>query len=359
MRVLISVCILLFAVNTCNAQPSAGSGGNGTTAGIFVQGTEVRSGPVASMLEAFSNAFNPWQDNTHWPLYAYSVDGLASGFCENFSRTSLARDSAFVGRVAGALLDGIPRYMGIQIDNTSGFRYICRQVTESPQGFADVLNDYIFSIEGVETSVHRGRLERLGRSAVVVEDSPVVREACVRRVTSGSLSSAGVFERLRFAGSFDGEGDEIRWVGSGSGGQSEQRQVELIWSEGSGESTSVWNLVRGLQEGWELWQFAPSEPVRIGGSFVVSYDNSSRRIEVDDSIASSWNNGDIEWEGMPSVVQGEVEPFEMWYVPPFCGVSDDEPWYLVSDERLDIDGSERFRTRIVPLSPIAGAVAQR
>ena len=354
MRALITICILLLAANSGIAQPSTGGDDSGTKAGIFVHGTKVRTGPVASMLEAFSNAFNPWQDNTHWPLHAYSVDGLTSGFCESFSRTSLARGAAFVGRVAGALHDSAPRYMGIQIDNASGFRYICRQVTESPSGFADVLNDYIFGIEGVGTSLHRGRLKHLGQSTVVIEDSQTVRETCVRQVTSGSLSLVTESDRLRFADSFGGEGNEIRWIGSNE--RSEESLVELVWLEGSAQSTSVWDLVEGLGNGRELWQFVPRESERIGGRFVVSYDSSSREIEVDDSITSLWNNGDIEWEGMPSVAQDE---FEMWYIPPFCGVSSDEPWYLVSDERPGIDLDERFRARIVPLSPVARAVAHR
>ena len=357
MRVLITVCILFLGANSCNAQPSAGSDDNGTRAGIFVYGTEVRSGPVAAMLEAFSNAFNPWQDNTHWPLYAYSVDGLGGGACESFSRTSLARGSGFVGRVTGALLDGAPRYMGIQIGDSPGFRYICRQVTRNPIGFADVLNNYIFGIEGVGISVHGGRLEHLDRSTIVVEDSTVGREECVRRVTSGNLSLATESDRLSMTAMFDGEGDSIRWIASNA--QPDQSPVMVTWVDSSDQLISVSDLVGGIQRGRELWQFVPREPERIGGSFVVSYDNSSGQIEIDDSLASLWNHGDIEWEGMPSVVQNEVGSFEMWYIPPFCGVSGDEPWYLVSDERLGIDARETFRTRIVPLNSTARAVAQR
>ena len=352
MKILLSVCMLLFALSVGADQPLAVREHSERTDGYFVQGTEIRSGPVTTMLEAFSQVFNPWQNNANWPMHAYDLTALGPNFCATYGRVLSVRDLALVGRVAGGLLDNSQRYIGIQTFDDSQFDDICRQVTNPIERsmFIDVLNGYLNNVEGFGKNVNRGRLERINPSMALIKDSPTTNETCIRRLYSGALSSMHV-------DGHDNEDKELRW--SGSVGEPENSSVVLIWDAVSDQSKSVRGMVESLRKDTDMWQFIPRNPEQIGGSFLVTYNGLSNQRRIGDTGTSLWNNGDIEWEGMLKVEADNAGSFGMWYQPPFCGVSDDDPWYLISDRKLEVDADERFRARIAPLRSTIHAVAHR
>ena len=78
-RIRLSVCILLLAPSLCVAQDREDN--HRSAPAIVVNGEQVSAGPFWSMLEAFSKAFDPGQDNVRWPLYAYDLTSLGLVFC--------------------------------------------------------------------------------------------------------------------------------------------------------------------------------------------------------------------------------------------------------------------------------------
>ena len=341
MNLLISLGILLLA-------PSIGA------AQTVVRGTEANIGPVASMLEAFSRAFNPRQDNARWPLYAYDVDEPTLGLCGSYSHGLSAHGPAFVTRVSSGLLDGSPRYMGIQIGDEHEFQNICEQITMNRDVFKHRLDDFLGEIEGFGETLHHGRLARL----VPQMQWNGTDAACVRALNAGVLSSMTDHPRTLPSHDSDRESEGFRWIGQIA--ETEQSSIEMRWSPVANAATrSVTDVFNNLSNGGNVWQFIPHDPERIGGSFLITPDDQPHRAEADTPVTGMWNSHDIEWDAMPTVPSDGSRPFTMWYMSPFCGVDDNEPWYVVSNRRFRIDGDWEFRTTLMPFRRPVESLAPR
>ena len=341
MKIRPSACILLLVSSVCAAQESERNPQSAPA--VVVNGVEVDTGPFSTMLEAFSKAFNPGQENVRWPLYAYDIGQLGNEFCQEHGEKLSASGAAFVGPVSSGLIDRSPRYTGIQITDTSWFVGACTELLNRQENFERVLDDYLFSIEGFGEHLHGGRLAR------IVVDSPpesyvfagTYDVRCVRQIKSGTLSDASV------------SGHEGLWWASRSG-NSEHDPVVLTWGTATDPvHRTITEMIESLSQNTEMWQFTPRDPEQFGGHFLISFNASSRPLDLDSSFTSIWNNGDIEWEGMSSDDYYRNGRFDMWYFPPFCGASVEDSWYLVSKYRLGFDRDLGFRARLVPLRPAA------
>ena len=341
MNLLISLGILLLVPNIGAAQ-------------TVVRGTEANFGPVASMLEAFSKAFNPRQDNARWPLYAYDVDEPTLDLCGSYGHVLSAHGPAFVTRVSSDLLDGPPRYMGIQIGDEPEFRSICGQITRDRDAFKHRLDAFLGEIEGFGQILRPGHLARL----VPQFEWNGTDAACARALNAGVLSSMTDHPRTPPSHDSDREGEGFQWIGHIA--ESEHSSIEMRWSPVANAATrSVVDMFNSLSNGGNVWQFIPHDPERIGGSFLITHDDQSHRAEADTPVTGMWNSHDIEWEAMPTAPSGESRPFTMWYMSPFCGVDDNEPWYIVSNRKFRIDGDWGFRTTLMPFRPLVERLAPR
>lgn len=90
-----------------------------------IRANEVEVGLGTKLMQVVSIAFNPWQHNTDWPLFAYPVSNVfSSRTCDSLT-ASLAGEVAFV-RPASLIVQDKPReFLGIQIDNVSQLLRIC------------------------------------------------------------------------------------------------------------------------------------------------------------------------------------------------------------------------------------------
>ena len=343
MRIRPSACVLLLVSSFCVAQEREQS--HHSAPAIIVNGVQVTAGPFASMLEAFSKAFNPGQDNVSWPLYAYSIEQLGNDFCWEHGEKLSASAAAFVSPVSSGLIDRSPRYTGIQITDTSSFIDACMDLLERPKDFEQGLNDYLSKIEGFGKYLRDGRLEKLD-----LNKSLRVADACVRHLKLGTLSdaSAGGHTELRL----DGQAENT-----------EQYSVELTWSMDTGSVELTWStatdsaqrtiteMIESLNPGTEMWQFTPRDPGQFGGHFLISFNAPQEDSSRDRSFPSPslWHGGDIEWEGMSGDDYYRKGSFDMWYLPPFCGEAADGAWYLVSKYRLGFDRDLGFRAWLAPV----------
>ena len=189
MKIRPSACTLFLVSSLCVAQEWEQS--YHSAPAIVVNGVEVEAGPFSPMLEAFSKAFNPGQDNVRWPLYGYSIGQLESNFCAEHGERLSAGGAAFVGPASSGLMDRSPRYTGIQITDLSWFIRACIELVNRQENFERVLDEYLDSIEGFGEYLNGGRLERINSSSASQVPSGSGGDAdvaCVRQLSSGGCA---------------------------------------------------------------------------------------------------------------------------------------------------------------------------
>lgn len=349
MRIRSSACVLLFVSSLCVAQEWEQS--RHSAPAIIVNGVKVTAGPFAPMLEAFSKAFNPRQDNVRWPLYAYDIGQLEDNFCQEHGEKLSGSAAAFVGPVSSGLIDRSPRYTGIQITDASWFIGACMELVERQENFEQVLNGYLRNVEGFGEYLRDGRLEKIdfgniSKSHGAANDNSN-SFACVRQLESGTLSDTSV-----------GGQTELSWDRQVA--SAEQDSVRLTWSTAADPTQkTIAEMIESLDHGAEVWQFTPRDPGQIGGHFLISFNALQGHLPKDDPSTSLWNDGDIEWEEMSGDDYYRNGSFDMWYFPPFCGEAADDAWYLVSKYRLGFDRDLGFRAKLTPLRPAAVNAARQ
>ena len=373
MGIRLSACILLLLPSLCIAQDWDQD--RHATPAIVVNGLEVKTSPFSPMLEVFSKAFNPGQDNVSWPLYAYQVSSEVSSevpsslgvdFCEEHGQRLAASGAAFVGPVSSGLIQKSPRsrYTGIQTTDSTWFIDACRKLVNERQRFEEVLDNYLEDIEGVGAYLHGGQLDKLSlsqNSDSVVNPDNDNSDKCVRQIGSGTLSTRTRVDGVR-SGDTSAGGHEVLWW-TDPVENTGHESVELKWST-IAESTesvkkTIAQMAKNLSKGTEMWKFTPRDPGQFGGHFLISFnassENSSSENSRRDASYTSWNGGDIEWEQMSGDRYYQDGSFDMWYFPPFCGprTSDSDSWYMVSKYRLGFDRPLGFRARLFPLKPAA------
>ncbi len=357
MKTLLSIWILFIAPGLCLAQQQTN---DHSVPAIVVNVTDVNAGIMSSVLEGFSKAFNPWQDNVNWPLYAYDVRSLGLNFCEQHGQKLSDSGVAFVGRVSGDLIGKSPRYLGIQATDISWTLDTCKKLIEPQDSFNFMrrLDDYIGNIEDSHEYLHSGRLEKIHLSAKLQDVASTGNFACIRHLKSGILTRdqepmedpSGERVSVKTGSMFAIPSEGLQWTGRV--GNAEHSPVKLIWSKGSYSVRSINDMIDSLSRDMEeIWQFTPNDPGQIGGHFLITYNNKSQRHQDRNrSVTSLWNDDDIEWEEMSGGANDYgIGSFDMWYLPPFCGKSGEDPWYLVSKYMLGFDREQEFRGRIVSL----------
>lgn len=90
-----------------------------------VEAIEVEVGLGTKLMQVASIAFDPWQRNAHWPLFAYPVgEVFGSRPCDSFANTPLEGDVAFVFPESSNT-NSPTRFQGFQIHQASQIRDIC------------------------------------------------------------------------------------------------------------------------------------------------------------------------------------------------------------------------------------------
>ena len=90
-----------------------------------VEAIKVEVGLGTKLMQVASIAFDPWQRNTHWPLFAYPVgEVFESRPCESFANAPLEGDVAFVFPESSGT-NAPSKFQGFQIRQASQIRDIC------------------------------------------------------------------------------------------------------------------------------------------------------------------------------------------------------------------------------------------
>ncbi len=351
MKTLLSIGILFFiAPGLCLAQQRTDD-----HSAIIVNVTNVNAGLLSSVMEGISKAFDPHEVNTNWPLYAYDVRLLGFDFCEEHGRAFTHRGVAFVGRVSGDLIGKSPRHLGIKTTDISRTLDTCKTLMEPQNSFDFMrrLDNHIGNIEDSHEYLHSGRLEKIHLSAKLQDVAGTGNSPCIKHLKSGILTQGQKLTEDPSGGTSVGKNrfntntrhlpGGLQWTGRI--GNAEHSSVKLIWSEGSHSVRSINDMIDSLSRDMEeMWQFTPNDPGQIGGHFLITYNKSQRHQDGNRSVTSLWNNNDIEWEEMSGDANDYgTGSFDMWYLPPFCGKSGEDPWYLVSRYRLGFDRELGFR----------------
>ena len=92
---------------------------------LAVEAVEVEVGLGTKLVQVASIAFDPWQRNTRWPLFAYPVEEVfKSRPCESFANAPLEGDVAFVFP-ENSSANSPSRFQGFRIRQASQIRDIC------------------------------------------------------------------------------------------------------------------------------------------------------------------------------------------------------------------------------------------
>ena len=96
-----------------------------------VMASKVEVGLGTKLMQVASIALNPWQRNTHWPLFAYPVKTVfSSRKCNSFSGITLGGEVAFV-RPNDPRKKTPRKFLGIQIRDASQIQDICKSDNHS------------------------------------------------------------------------------------------------------------------------------------------------------------------------------------------------------------------------------------
>lgn len=93
-----------------------------------IKAIEVKVGLGSRLLQVASIAFDPWQRNAHWPMFAYSANAPElEQICEYLHGTAIKGDMAFVYEDSSGQSDepSLRRFQGVRIDSTSQIGTIC------------------------------------------------------------------------------------------------------------------------------------------------------------------------------------------------------------------------------------------
>ena len=314
------------------------------TPGEVVQANQIEVGLLARLLQAASIAFNPWQQNTRWPLYAYRVmDVRTIRGCENFHDVPVGHELAFVSPVGGDARTA-SRYIGVQVSEAGEIRHRCNQTGDV---FAQDLDELLSITEARAENLKSGTFERTARQPL----SGSKQLECERPFMTGTL--------------------HLDTLGTGSGSASaatNHLNLPLLWqgrskSQDGPNMTLSWTAIprspnnadqeeggiESLEAAKNVWRFMPEKPNSLVGTFFLSLDAPAKP-RNGGNVTTLWKDGHIRWPDTPVPENDNPIRFTLWYMPLFCGSEVAEDWYLVSDRPLRRVSSD-FRVNMSALDP--------
>lgn len=309
-----------------------------------VQANQIEVGLGTRLLQAASIAFNPWQQNTRWPLYAYSVEDVRDiRGCDNFRDVPVGHEMAFVSRVSDT--PAASRYIGVQVNEAREIQHICSQTEAALDALAQHLDELLSDTEAQAENLQSGEFERTDRQP---PDENGQLE-CIRPFMTGTLRLDTLGTESGSARAATDQPDSpVIWQGLLEG--HDRPNMTLSWTV----IPSSPNNVDQEEEGTEspeiaenVWRFIPEESNPLAGTFFLSSDAPAEERRAR-HMTTLWRDGFIRWPGTPVPENGHSIQFTLWYMPPFCGNEVAEVWYLVSDRPLRRVSSD-FRVNMLAL----------
>ena len=297
----------------------------------MVQANQIEVGLGTRLLQAASIAFNPWQQNTRWPLYAYSVEDVrTTRGCDNFRDVPVGHELAFISPVGDA--QTASRYIGVQVSEAGEIRHRCSQTRGA---FAQDLDELLSITEARAENLERGEFERTDW-----QPSGENRQLeCRRPFMIGTL-------RLDTLAATD----HLNWQGHSEG--QDGPNMTLSWTAIPRSPNNADQEEGGIESPdvpENVWRFMPEESNPLVGTFFLSSDAPADQTRGG-NVTTLWRDGHIRWPDTPVPENDRPIQFTLWYMPLFCGNEVAEDWYLVSDRPLRRVRSV-FRVNVSALDP--------
>ena len=312
-----------------------------------VEANEIDVGLGTRLLQAASLAFNPRQENTRWPLFAYSFDDvLSTRTCDSFGDIPAGDEFAFVS--AASDVEMMRKLIGVQVDEAEEIRDVCTRIADSPSAFADELNALLLDVEAQAASLQHGVIAALDDIAPAQDQ---LNRQCMTPFLSGTAHHAGSASSGPTEAMAAGEPGPAHWRGVVA--EARGSIITIDWTGIDSREEEILHARRLLEESGytaPIWHFRPDDAHHVAGMFFLTGRNSSAQTPFE-TVDTSWNDGQILWMGMPISENGPPVQFTMWYAPPFCSEGDELEWYLVSERPLQIISSD-FRTNMFSLDAV-------